>query len=156
MFYIFSSTYLHINPLSDPATSNQSLCLLIYQSINLSLWVVVLYSKQYRHTNRQTHLTQMKWKLRCKANQVVWSPHFVLGLLILDNSEKSCLPQAISAAKEQAVFFFFCLRSRKEVWVGYYTCIYLDQILKTGKQGWQESQDTDHSVQKFWKNLNID
>lgn len=33
----------------------------------------------------------------------MWSHPFILGLLILDYSEKACLPRAISAAKERAV-----------------------------------------------------
>lgn len=33
----------------------------------------------------------------------MWSRHYILGLLILDNSEKACLCRAISAAQDRAV-----------------------------------------------------
>lgn len=38
-----------------------------------------------------------------KANQAAWSRPFMLGFLILYNSEEVCLPQAFSTAKKEAV-----------------------------------------------------
>lgn len=44
-------------------------------------------------------------KERCKANQPDCSCYFTLGLLILDDSEGACPPQAVSAAKKTFVHF---------------------------------------------------
>lgn len=50
-------------------------------------------------------MNQMHPKERCEANQADYSCYFILGLLILDNSERACLPRAVSAAKETPVHF---------------------------------------------------
>lgn len=68
--------------------------------INISFWV---YCCTIHST--QTHLNQMNWEVHCKANPVVWSHHFILGLLILGSSQKACLPRAFSAAKKKLVNF---------------------------------------------------